>query len=98
MSSSMGGDIQHQLDNDKSPSHQRMVSTGSIGEETRSGEQVDQSKRKSILKVPVECYSRVVGYLRPVQGWNVGKKQEWLDRVVYSLGKEEDTCKSSIGK
>lgn len=31
-----------------------------------------------------EVYSRIVGYLRPVQQWNVGKKQEWGDRVEYS--------------
>jgi ribonucleoside-triphosphate reductase len=30
-----------------------------------------------------EVYSRIVGYLRPVQNWNVGKKQEWKDRVTY---------------
>ena len=31
-----------------------------------------------------EVYSRVVGYLRPVSGWNKGKKAEWADRVVFS--------------
>ena len=30
-----------------------------------------------------EVYSRVVGYLRPVQGWNTGKQQEFKDRNVY---------------
>jgi ribonucleoside-triphosphate reductase (formate) len=29
-------------------------------------------------------YSRVVGYLRPVQGWNKGKKQEFADRLEYN--------------
>lgn len=27
-----------------------------------------------------EVYSRVVGYLRPVQGWNKGKKEEYALR------------------
>lgn len=27
-----------------------------------------------------EVYSRVVGYLRPVQGWNKGKKKEFALR------------------
>ena len=27
-----------------------------------------------------EVYSRVVGYLRPVQGWNKGKKEEFALR------------------
>lgn len=35
------------------------------------------------LVVPVECYSRVVGFFRPVKHWNKGKKSEWKDRVEY---------------
>ena len=31
-----------------------------------------------------EVYSRVVGYLRPVQNWNVGKQEEFKERKVYS--------------
>ena len=27
-----------------------------------------------------EVYSRIVGYFRPVQNWNPGKKQEFSDR------------------
>jgi anaerobic ribonucleoside-triphosphate reductase len=34
-------------------------------------------------KVPCEVYSRIVGYLRPVQNWNKGKRQEFYDRKVY---------------
>lgn len=34
-----------------------------------------------------EVYSRVVGYLRPVNQWNPGKKQEFKDRIVF---KDED--------
>jgi hypothetical protein len=30
-----------------------------------------------------EVYSRVVGYLRPVQQWNEGKKAEFHDRKVF---------------
>ena len=39
------------------------------------------------IKVPCEVYSRIVGYLRPVQNWNVGKKQEWEDREFYTMEK-----------
>lgn len=35
-------------------------------------------------KVPCEVYSRIVGYFRPVQAWNVGKQEEFKDRVTYS--------------
>ena len=34
-------------------------------------------------KVPCEVYSRIVGYLRPIQNWNVGKKQEFAERREY---------------
>jgi len=32
----------------------------------------------------METYSRVVGYFRPVERWNEGKKQEWRERKVYT--------------
>lgn len=37
------------------------------------------------LKVPCEVYSRIVGYLRPVQAWNQGKQQEYEDRRVFDV-------------
>ena len=52
------------------------------------------------LKVPCEVYSRIVGYLRPVDSWNAGKQQEFADRVDYGSGElpkpdkevESDEC------
>lgn len=38
-----------------------------------------------------EVYSRVVGYIRPVQQWNKGKKQEFFDRQEFKI--EECKCK-----
>ena len=32
-----------------------------------------------------EVYSRVVGYLRPVQGWNKGKKEEFAMRKTFNV-------------
>ncbi len=32
-----------------------------------------------------EVYSRIVGYLRPVQQWNDGKKQEYCERKEYKV-------------
>jgi ribonucleoside-triphosphate reductase len=32
---------------------------------------------------PCEVYSRVVGYLRPVQQWNRGKKAEYHQRKPF---------------
>jgi anaerobic ribonucleoside-triphosphate reductase len=34
-----------------------------------------------------EVYSRVVGFLRPVQEWNKGKQQEYKDRKTYGRNK-----------
>ena len=30
-----------------------------------------------------EVYSRIVGYLRPIQQWNVGKQEEFLKRKNF---------------
>ena len=38
-----------------------------------------------------EVYSRIVGYLRPVQQWNLGKKEEFKERKVFN---EESSLKS----
>ncbi len=34
---------------------------------------------------PTEVYSRVVGYYRPVVNWNLGKKEEFKERVEYEV-------------
>ncbi|MDP3996009.1 MAG: ribonucleoside triphosphate reductase [bacterium] len=39
------------------------------------------------IKQPCEVYSRVVGYLRPVQQWNEGKQEEFKDRKEFKLPK-----------
>ena len=40
---------------------------------------------EAVVRIPCEVYSRVVGYLRPVQFWNEGKRREFRDRVNYKL-------------
>ena len=42
-------------------------------------------KPEEKIEVPCEVYSRIVGYVRPVRNWNVGKKQEFSERQVYNL-------------
>lgn len=37
-----------------------------------------------------EVYSRIVGYFRPVQNWNIGKKEEFQHRVEYEA--QETIC------
>lgn len=36
-------------------------------------------------RVACEVYSRIVGYLRPVQAWNEGKQQEFAERKTYAF-------------
>ncbi len=52
------------------------------------------------LKVPVEVYSRVVGYFRPVSQWNNGKRDEFSQRVylksdLISASKENCSCRNN---
>jgi len=50
-------------------------------------------KNKLILKImnkelkrqKCECYTRVVGYLSPINRWNNGKKAEFDDRKVFKI-------------
>ena len=37
-----------------------------------------------------EVYSRVVGYIRPVEQWHKGKKQEYGERMEYTM--PGDSC------
>ncbi len=45
-----------------------------------------QTKEKvsTFQRVKCEIWSRVVGYLRPINGWNKGKQAEYKDRKTYS--------------
>jgi len=42
-----------------------------------------------VKAVPCEIWSRIVGYYRPVQGWNDGKKEEFKDREYISLARDK---------
>lgn len=42
-------------------------------------------QEKTVLVIETEVYSRVVGYFRPVSGWNIGKKQEFEDRKPVKM-------------
>ena len=38
-----------------------------------------------------DVYSRIVGYLRPVSKWNLGKQAEFGDRITYDKKRESYT-------
>lgn len=44
-----------------------------------------KSEMEDVHGTKCEVYSRVVGYLRPVQSWNKGKKQEFFMRKTYDV-------------
>jgi anaerobic ribonucleoside-triphosphate reductase len=45
----------------------------------------ERQRIQHIKRIPCEVYSRIVGYLRPVQAWNEGKQQEFLERETYDM-------------
>ena len=47
----------------------------------------DCYSKDSVLKnyMPTEVYSRIVGYLRPTNNWNGGKKQEFEMRQPFEI-------------
>ncbi|MGC8764871.1 MAG: ribonucleoside triphosphate reductase [Brevinematia bacterium] len=50
---------------------------------TKEEGKMKEKKEGQQLVIPCEVYSRIVGYYRPVQHWNVGKKQEFVERNTY---------------
>jgi len=45
----------------------------------------ETSKDVKQKRQPCEIYSRVVGYIRPVNSWNPGKQAEYADRKVFDV-------------
>ncbi len=45
---------------------------------------------KCVVKQKTEVYSRVVGYIRPVDQWNEGKQAEFGDRKEFIIDSEKD--------
>lgn len=37
-------------------------------------------------QMPVEVYSRVSGYFRPIRNWNPAKRQEFKERKTLKIG------------
>lgn len=43
-----------------------------------------------------EVWSRVVGYLRPVEQWNDGKQQEFNERETFDKQLEKQTPENTV--
>jgi ribonucleoside-triphosphate reductase len=48
---------------------------------------------KCVVEQKTEVYSRVVGYIRPVEQWNKGKQAEFNDRKEFVVAKKEGLIK-----
>jgi anaerobic ribonucleoside-triphosphate reductase len=46
----------------------------------------DNDSADKVKAIRTEVYSRIVGYYRPVQNWNKGKREEFAQRVYVDLG------------
>lgn len=49
------------------------------------------NKELEAQRQPCEVYSRVVGYIRPVEQWNDSKQAEYSDRLEFCMP-EESAC------
>jgi anaerobic ribonucleoside-triphosphate reductase len=47
------------------------------------GQQKTDKRLKDEERTRVECWSRVMGYHRPVEFWNEGKKAEFAERKYF---------------
>ena len=55
----------------------------------QSQQEIDWTGMES-MRQKCEVWSRVMGYHRPVSGYNIGKKQEFADRVNFKEPKHGD--------
>lgn len=44
----------------------------------------------NLKQIPCEVFHRVVGYYRPVQNFNLGKKEEFGDRTFFEMNEAEE--------
>lgn len=51
-----------------------------------------KKEMKEVKGTKCEVYSRVVGYLRPVQNWNKGKKEEFSMRRTMNVENPRRHC------
>lgn len=51
-------------------------------------------KDNRIKAIKTEVYSRIVGYYRPVQSWNKGKREEFSQREYVTLKDDGEKASS----
>lgn len=48
-----------------------------------------QQKLKTVQGRETEVYTRIVGYYRPLRNWNKGKSEEYGDRKLFIIQKND---------
>ena len=48
---------------------------------------------KNNKRQPVECFSRSMGYIRPISNFNIGKRAEFEERKTFVESKCLKDCK-----
>lgn len=54
-------------------------------EEIKKKLEETKEKLANVKGTECEVFSRVCGYLRPVQNWNKGKKEEFFTRKTFNV-------------
>jgi len=52
---------------------------------------MEEVKKEEVVKAKrtkCDVYSRVSGYMRPVNSWNVGKQEEFGERKTFKIKEE----------
>ncbi len=62
------------------PPNTQLEDTMSIPESNAVPENVEGERR-----IPCEVFSRIVGYIRPIQNWHQGKQQEFKERMTFRV-------------
>lgn len=42
-------------------------------------------ENSAVRRIPCEVFSRIVGYIRPIQNWHQGKQQEFKERKTFRV-------------
>lgn len=69
-------------------------------EDFKNVEEIDKKieelkeKRDNVKGMETEIYARIVGYLREIKDWNLGKKEEYNDRKNFKVKKEKNDKKN----
>jgi len=57
----------------------------SLKDQNKTKQHSDKTKHETSCDQKTQVYSRVVGYIRPIDNWNVAKRDEFEQRKTYNV-------------